>query len=208
MFEYISYALELFSNAIKTHSLKNLFHQQVFYKRIAVPVLIDLSADIKPPFPENSEYHIEELTMDDLRANKWDFIVHNRRHVAASKLKQGLRGFVLLEGSQVVGDIWCAAPKNGDQVVRHRDLDMLKISCQRGDCYALDMFVCPEYRDKKVAIPLHRALQLILKQEGWQRIYAYYWNDNVASKWMHWMLKCKELPHLQISRFFFLIKTH
>jgi len=150
-----------------------------------------------------------ELKKDDIESGAFTFLVELRRLDALRNIKRGLRGFALVTAENIViGDIWCKTPSDPRTPIKHPDLKMLKITCSETDTYALDMFIPTDYRGKKLAVPLHRALQRTLRQEGWQKLYAYYWEDNISSKWMHWMLKCTELPKIRISRFFFLIKAH
>lgn len=96
--------------------------------------------------------------------------------------------------------------KDGKHIF-HSDLKMLGIACEEGDAYAFDMLIAPKYRGKNLAVPLQKSLQATLKKEGCQRVYGFYWDDNLPALWMHRMLKFKELPKKRISRFFFLVKS-
>lgn len=210
MFENLRFAVEVIKNAVGKRSVLALLHQQVFYKRVAVPILVDLSKMevFKNPFPDQ-DYRFIELKRDALESGSLRFLLDIRRLDALRNIKRGLRGFALVNADGVViGDIWCQSPNDKRTPVDHPDLKMLKITCTERDVYALDMFIPSDYRGKKLAVPLHRSMQFALRQEGWQKLYAYYWDDNLASKWTHWMLKCAELPKIQVSRFFFLKKTH
>jgi hypothetical protein len=209
MFDDLMYAFQSIYDAIEAHNVQALLRQQIFYKRVAVPVMLDLDAiNIQQNPLTELGYRFEELKLEDIYAGKWIFPVSSRRYGALRKIKKGLRGFGLINDSVIVGDIWCVTPRNRITPIKNRDLDMLKIRCRERDVYTFDMFICPDYREKKLAVPFHRSLESFLKQEGWQRIYAYYWNDNIAAKWVHWMFKVQELPSLQISRCLFLLKTH
>jgi hypothetical protein len=208
MFENVMLVFQLLREAISEGKLQQLFRQQIFRERVATPVVIELAtlASQRDPL-QGSGYHLVELNLKDLQAEKWAFSVRNRRFKALRNIKRGLRGFALARDLTVVGDIWCVAPSNRRIPVRHPDLDMLEVSCSEGDVYALDMFVDPAHRREKLAVPFHRSLELTLKRAGWKKIYSYYWDDNLPSKWMHWRLKVKELPKRRVSRFFFFIRT-
>lgn len=210
MFEYLKFAFQLLSDTIRERHLSQLFHQQIFYKRVAIPVVIDLvDLEFKKDPLLGLDYRFVELNRQDIEAKKWTFLVINRQFDALRHIKQGLRGFALVKANDVVvGDIWCITPDNQKTTIHHPDLKMLGISASDGDVYALDMFIPADYRGKKLAVPLHRSLQAILRQEGWQKLYAYYWEDNLPSRWTHWMLKCHELPKVRVSRFFSFKKTY
>lgn len=209
MFGNVSLAVQLIREAYLNGELQNLFHEQAFMQRIVVPVVKDLTTFTQQPDPlQNSGYRFVELKPDELRTGKWNFSVHSRYFKALRNIKKGMRGFALVKDTTVVGDLWCIAPSGQEIPIDHPDLRMLGITCKKGDAYAMDMLIDPAYRKYKLAAPTLLSLQLTLKQEGWHRLYAYYYEDNIPSKWMHWMLKFTELPKLRVSRFFFFIKTH
>ncbi|GAB4486046.1 MAG: hypothetical protein Fur0016_26950 [Anaerolineales bacterium] len=207
MLETLRFAFSIFGEAFQKRDLRSLFHQHVFYQRVAVPIVIDLDAlpFSKEPF-DGAPYRCIELERQAILISEQVFFKRTRRFDALRHLKQGLRGFGLRdETGLLVGDMWCAFP--GSRVARD-DLGMLGLSCEPDSAYALDMFIAPEYRGQKLAVPLHQSVQLTLKRAGWRKLYAYYWEDNRASRWMHWMLKCTELPKRRVSRFFWLKITH
>jgi hypothetical protein len=209
MFENILLPVYLIRDAVNQKEILQLFHEQVFFARVVIPVTIDLTTlkDQQNPF-QNSDYQFVELNIEDLRVRNSTFSTRSRYFKALRNIKRGLRGFVLLKDTIVISDIWCVVPQNRNAPIRHPELDMLGITCTDGDVYALDMFLDPACRGKKLAVPIYQSLEITLKREGWRRIYAYYYEDNISSKWMHFMLKFKELPKLRVSRFFFIIKTH
>ena len=209
VFESMLLSMYLFREAVNQKEILHLFHEHVFFARVVIPVTIDLAAlnDQQNPF-QNSNYQFVEINLSDLRDRNLSFSIRSRYFKAMRNIKKGLRGFILLNNDTVISDIWCVVPQIRNLPVRYPDLDMLGITCTDGDIYALDMFIDPAYRGKKLAVPIHQSLQLTLKREGWRRIYAYYYEDNISSKWMHFMLKFKELPKLRVSRFFFIIKTY
>jgi len=207
MFEWVLRTYYQIPEALAEGGLSNVIRKRVFWQRMAIPVEMDLST--LPPFGdlEGSDYQIDELKLEGLRAGKWSFTEPSRRFKAPGNLTKGWRGFVLVKGSTVVGDIWCITPREGGNSVTHPDLDMLGISCGEREAYAFDMFIDSAYRGKNLAIPLQRSLHSTLKIEGYEKVYGFYWDDNVPALWMHRMLKFKELPKRRVSRFFFLQTT-
>jgi hypothetical protein len=204
MFEWILKIYYQIREALAEGGWRNLIRRRVFWQRTATPVEMDLST--LPAFRglEGSDYEFIELTLGDLRAGKWFFTEPSRRFKAPGNLKKGWRGFILIKGSIVVGDIWCITPRKGENSVSHPDIEMLGIRCGERDGYAFDMLIDPAYRGKNLAVPLQRFLQSTLKMEGYERVYGFYWDDNLPALWMHRMLKFKELPKRRLSRFFFL----
>ncbi len=207
MFEWILMTYYQIPEALAAGGLSNLIRKRVFWQRMAIPGEMDLST--LPAFGdlEGSDYQFNELKLEGLRAGKWSFTEPSRRFKAPGNLKKGWRGFVLVKGSTVVGDIWRITPREGGNSVTHPDLDMLGISCGEREAYAFDMFIDSAYRGKNLAVPLQRSLHSTLKIEGYEKVYGFYWGDNLPALWMHRMLKFKELPKRRVSHFFFLQTT-
>jgi GNAT superfamily N-acetyltransferase len=80
---------------------------------------------------------------------------------------------------------------------------MLGIECEQGEVYGLDMLIAPDYRGKKLAVPLQLYSLKTLKLDGYNKIYGYYWEDNIPAMRFHRRLKYKELTKRRVSQFFF-----
>ncbi len=200
--------------SVQEGGLKNIFkaHPQVYRNRTATPVVMDLSSpNITPPSPPpNTSFHFTEIKLEDLQAGKWTYALPSRAIKSRLNFQAGLRSVAVTEASTVVGDLWCYPLPESGKLVSHPDLNVLSIlgiTLEKGDVYAFDMVIAPAYRGKSLASPLQRFLQATLKQEGYQKVYGYYWDDNVPALWMHRMLKFKELPKRRISRFFIYMKV-
>jgi GNAT superfamily N-acetyltransferase len=194
--------------AFKQERLKGVLRPRFFWKRKATPVVMDLSvvvlpADIRSTFG----YQFDELNMGNLVEEKLLFLVPSRGVKALRNLKRGWRGFALIQGNIVVGDLWCVVPSADGTRAAHPDLAMLGITCGAKDAYAFDMYISPAYRGENLAAPFQRSLQAVLKAEGWNKVYGYYWDDNLPALWMHRILKFKELPKRQVSRLLFYQKA-
>ncbi len=199
---------------MKEGGVKNVFKAQslVAQNRLATPVVMDLTRpDIAmPALPQGSPFRFVEIKMEDVQAGKWSFALPSRAAKARYNLKCGLRSFAVVEGSIVVGDVWCFHYPEPGKTILHRslkDLDMLDLKLSPGDVYAFDMVIAPAYRGMNLAKPLQRYLHASLKAERCQKVYGYFWDDNIPALWMHRMLKYKELPKRSVSRFFFLMQT-
>jgi GNAT superfamily N-acetyltransferase len=175
----------------------------IFWNRVATPVEMDLTTLPASNFSQYADYKFIELILTDLQAAQWHIPISSRRFRGSDFLKKGWRGFAIIKDSTVVGDVWCANFRQGLAKTNPPDLKMLGIRCGEWEAYAFDMFIYPTYRGKNLAVLLHRYLHLTLKNEGYQKVYGYYWDDNLPALWMHKMVKFTELPKRRVSRFFF-----
>ncbi len=210
MFESIKVTWHQAREAFAGEGLRGIIRPRFFWKRKATPVEMDL-ATIPPVSPDlfrEACCSLDELEMDDLRAGKWSFLTPSRGYKAFCNLKKGWRGFALHQENQVIGDVWCVTPRGDGLPVSHPDLRMLGIVCGNREAYAFDMQIAPSFRGKNLAAPLQRSLQAILKAEGCQKVYGYYWDDNLPALWMHRVLKFRELPKRQASRFLWFTKAN
>lgn len=208
MLENWFYALSVLAESMHNGNLAENLRQQVFFNRILIPAFLDLTALHLPHDPLLAlGYCLVELSPGDLRNGQWNFAIKTRRLRALRNLKRGMRGFGLLAGNTVIGDIWCVAPPNQQTPVRHPDLEMLGIKCAMQEMYSTDMFIAPAYRGKKLSVPFHRAFELRLKKEGWKRDYVGYYADNLPAVRMHRALGCIELPRRRVVRVFRVVKS-
>lgn len=209
VFESILVAWYQVREAFVEGGAKNVLRQRFFWKRKATPVVLELRAAAPSPvrFLRDFSYEFVEIKPDHLRDKKWSFLTVSRGMKASRNIRKGWRGFALTLRNQVVGDVWCVTPLGNETPIRHSDLGMLGITCGKNDAYAFDMYISPEHRHENIAGPFHRSLHNHLKAEGCHRIYGYYWDDNLSALWMHRIIRFRELPKRQITRFLFFIKS-
>lgn len=186
--------------------------RDVFRKRIFNKVLTPVEMDLSPLLPPESllqdcDYRFIELDLKELRAGELSFAVPCRHYKALHNLKKGFRGFAVIKDTKVVGDIWRVTPSELGRRVVHTDLNMLGIDCGEDEAYAFDMYIDPESRGKNLAVPLMRFLHSTLKNEGCQKVYGFYWDDNLPAMWVHRVLEFKELPKRLVRRFFCFTKS-
>jgi hypothetical protein len=203
IFENIKFAFQLIWDAIKNKEILELWREQVFLDKVVIPVFVDLTAlpEQKDPF-QDTDYEFVELNPADLRSGKWTFLTPGRRYRALYRIKRGLRCFALLKDTTIVGDMCSFAPHNPKTYRGNREFEQLGIPFTGDDAIAADMHIDPAYRGKKLAIPMHLSLELILKRDGRHRLYSFYYEENLLAKPMHWILKVKELPKFHEARFF------
>lgn len=202
MFDYFVLGYYMAREAMASGELRALLKRQVSWNRLLTPVEMDLSVHLpNGKAASGSDLQFVELCLEAIQAGKWKFSVRSRGVKAVYKLKRGMRGFALVQDDVVIGDVWCVFSRDG-KTASHPDLDTLGLTCGNCEVYAFDMLIDPSYRGKNLAVPLQRALQWALKEEGYLKVYGSFYDDNLPALWMHRMLKYKELPKRQVSRFF------
>jgi hypothetical protein len=207
MFDAMKRAFYKIREEISSGNFWDFIHTQVFFNRVATPVEMDLtSLQIGDYHPKDTDYKFIELRLNDLLAAKWHYPISSRRYKALQYLKKGWRCFAVTIDSNVVGDVWCSSDTVARQM--HPDLRMLGIQCLEGEAYAFDMLIDPFYRGKNLAVPLQQYLHSSLRNDGFNKVYGYYWNDNLQALWMHRMIKYHELPKRRVFRFFSLVKAN
>jgi GNAT superfamily N-acetyltransferase len=209
MLESVKVICHQIIEAFAEGGVKNIFRPRVFWNRVAIPVVMELSTSKSAlsDYLIGTDFQFSEINIKDLQAGKWSFATPSRKLKALRNLKRGFRSFAITENSVVVGNVWCLTPRKDGQCISHPDLDMLGIICGEADSYAFDMFIAPAYRGKNLAAPLQKLLHASLSDEGCEKVYGYYWDDNLPALWTHRILKFKELPKRCVSRFFFLVKS-
>ncbi|MBL8062688.1 MAG: hypothetical protein JNK32_06690 [Anaerolineales bacterium] len=209
MFESMLVAWYQVREAFEEGGLKNVLRQRFFWKRKATPVVMGLLDAAPTPgrILQDFSYQFVEIKLDHLRNKKWIFSTASRGVKASRNIKKGWRGFALVMKNQVVGDVWCVIPCGEGIPIHHSDLGMLGIPCGKKDAYAFDMYISPEHRGENLAAPFHRSLHNLLRTEGCSKVYGFYWDDNLPALWMHRIMKFKELPKRQVTRFLFYMKS-
>ena len=207
MIDNIKLAFYMFCDALAEGSLYELIRLFIFRNRIAIPAEIDLTKIRFDKINLDENFRFIELKTDELNSNKWEFAVPCRRIKAYRNLKRGLRGFAVTTGTVIIGDDWMVVPDNARNVIKHPELEMLGIECKHGEVYGIDLLIAPDYRGKGLAVSLQLYNQTTLKLEGYNKLYGFYWEDNVPAMRMHQKLKYRDLPKRRISRFFFYKKS-
>jgi GNAT superfamily N-acetyltransferase len=189
-------------------NFSKLIHAQIFRNRIATPAEMDLST-IPQQITENNDgdFYCREIHQNDVMALAWQKPETSRKFKAFRNFDNGWRCIAVTKDSMVVGDVWFLTYNDKLAKQLHPDLKMLGIQLKDKQAYAFDMFINPSYRGKNLAVMLHKHLHQTLRNEGFTKVYGYYWDDNLPALWMHRMLKFHELPKKSISRAFFFIQS-
>lgn len=202
MFQWLLWIFSQIREAHTEGGIRNLLHKRIYWQRIAIPVEMNLSEVPSISSPLYSAYTFIEINSENLQ--KLVFTQASRHFKARISLKKGWRGFCIIKDYEVIGEIWCITPDEVGHYVVHPDLKLLDIQINEKDAYAFDMYMNPAYRGKNLAVPFMRSLHSTLRNEGFQKVYGFYWDDNLPALWMHRMLMFKELAKRRISRLFFI----
>lgn len=208
MLYFIKLTAQLMMESAAHGTLKVFFHDRVFWKRMATPVDLDLTAlPVQEKILADSQFTLVQPSLKEVQAKKWRYATRSRETKAQRYLKEGRRNFAIATGNLIVADIWCERPCSPAHAVQHPDLRLFGLDCREGETYAFDAFIDPAYRGHNLAVPLQRFLQQTLKREGCKKVYGSYYDDNIPAMWMHRVLRFTERPKREISRFFFLVKS-
>lgn len=188
-------------DTLRRGSMKALLRETFYLNREAVPVEIELTA-LRPveDFPRPAGEKVLEITRELLEGRPLAYPVRSRELKALDYLRRGYRGYALLKGDTVTGDIWCADAAIGNQGQKHPDEAWLGVRCRDGEVYTFDMFVDPEKRGGNAAAALQNGALHALRKEGFTKAYGFFWSDNVPALWVHRTLHWRELARVRASR--------
>ncbi len=202
MIDYLAMRLFHVIDNVRISGLRSVIREVVYSGRIAVPVEMDLK-NVQPYLAGPHGEGLKCLDIDPgfFKNGRYDYQFKNRRLKAYRNLKKGLLGYGLLRGREMVADLWYSSPALSPGSPEHGDLKWLGISPHGKYAYAFDMFLVPAMRGRNMATYVQGSFLLKLRERGIERVYGYYWSDNLAALWMHRMLKWRELGKVRASRF-------
>ncbi len=207
MVNYIKMRLYHIAETIRFNGIAYLWHEIVYRKREAILVEKDLFAvQTSENAFRRAGVRIEEITRSAIANYSLQFPVKNRFLKAVHYLDKGSRGFALVNGNEVNGDIWYTAVPTAENGAIHPDVTWLGIRCKDKYAYMFDMYLNPVKRGGASAAMLQLGALYELKKKGFNRAFGYYWSNNIPALWVHRMLKWNECSRIKASRFFF-IKT-
>jgi GNAT superfamily N-acetyltransferase len=208
LFPYIKMRYFHVYEVIKYVGFHSFLKETVYLNREAIPVEKDLSCLIGLSKHKScSTLEVLEINHEILRNGHYHYRFHNRRQKAYYYLRSGFHGFGIVDGREIVGDIWYCDPFGADKSFVHPDLLWLGIECQKKQVYSFDMFLAPQKRGHNYAFYLQNYFLHHLKERNFSKVYGYFWADNIPALWVHRQIKWKELRRVRSHRFFFL-KIH
>jgi hypothetical protein len=115
-------------------------------------------------------------------------------------MRRGYRGVALARAGVVVGDVWYWSAAFALDNCRHPDLRWLPIVCGRDDVYAFDLALFPDERGKNLANLVQTTALHEIRSDGFQKVFGYYWLENLPALWVHRTLRWKEVRRVAVSR--------
>jgi len=166
-----------------------------------VPVYLDLSA-LKQANRRDDASSFEFVVVDHTNAASIECLndTFSRRLKGSYNTGKGYYSYAVLSAGRVIGDIWCASPRNIRSGLLHPDLVWLGIGCGDNEAYMFDMHVAPDSRGKVVTSFLLAGALAHLKEQGLERVYGFYEKKNLPALWTHRLFGYQELPNRKITR--------
>lgn len=207
MLQYCKMRLVQVIETMRVVGVANLLREIFYLNREAVPVEIELTS-LRPPgdFARPPDETVLEVTSELLRGRRLVYPMQSRYLKTLNYLKKGYRGYALVKGDTVAGDIWCADTPNKGR--NHPDESWLGIECLPGEVYTFDLFVPPAQRGGNIAAALQNGALHLLRKRGFTKAYGFFWSDNVPALWVHRTLRWRELQRVRASRLFLSRKVH
>lgn len=175
--------------------------------RVVVPVYNDLSKfkqGARADVPSSLEFLVvNEANVDSFARHK----TISRKLKGVSNTASGFYAYAVVANGEIIGDIWCATPRNVRSDPLHSDLSWLGIKSGKNEAYMFDMYVAPSFRGKVTTSFLLGGALSHLKGEGFDKVYGYYEKDNLPALWTHRLFGYTELGSRKVSRFLFYTKS-
>jgi GNAT superfamily N-acetyltransferase len=153
--------------------------------------------------PKMADITFVEISPDTFNGLRSTYASKNRHLRVSKNFNKGYRGFAIIKGEEIVGDIWYCTTEGTARKFRHPDLEWLEwVGIQIGekDVYLFEMYVkTGERGGGLVNFMLWNALNA-LKEKGYKRAYGYCTADNIPALWVHRTLGYKELERIKMHR--------
>lgn len=206
MMKIVRVRVNQFLETWKSEGPSSVMKKTCFMNKDIVPAEKNLSLLPVLKFsPKTSELRFVDLDLDFFRETELKFALKHRHLRVSKNFKNGYRGFAVIKGGEIVGDIWYCTSEGAGPRFRHPDLEWLEwvgIKLGKSDVYLFEMFVKTQERGGGlVNFMLWSALNA-LRNRGFKRAYGYFAADNIPALWVHRTLGYKELERIKISRVF------
>ncbi len=197
-----------FNQVLETWKAKGILFllcKAAFMHREIIPVEKDLDS-LKPLTSSNEKLNVECIEIPKNRAeNTWlTYPLKSRYLKMLRNLDKGYKGFAIVKGNEVIGDIWYVCLSKSKTVIKHPDFKLLDIHLNEKDVYMFDMYLKPEERGGGMVNFLLRSALNALKNKGFLKVYGYYTADNIPALWVHRTLGYQELTRLKWQRILFI----
>ena len=197
-----------FNQVLETWKREGFFsvlHTAFFINKEIVPVEKHLNSLKSTNFPSGKKnFKFIEILKDKAGNAHLIYPLKSRYLKMAHNLDMGYRGFAIIKGDEVIGDIWYLSPNSSKEVIKQPDLKLLNITLNEKEAYMFDMFVMPAERGCGLVNFLLGNALIALKTKGFIKVYGFYMADNIPALWVHRTLGYKELKKFKVQRILFL----
>ncbi|GBC63760.1 hypothetical protein DENIS_4758 [Desulfonema ishimotonii] len=175
-----------------TGSLQGVFKEILYFNRIMVVIEKKISAQ---PRAEADNIRFIIATDSNYKEYQHKYNMENLSYYC----ERGARCLIAVRGDKCLGyQFWTRDNQ-------FRDLKMLDLKLKENEAYLFDLFVFKELRGTSLPKIISAEAFNHLVSEGVNKIYGYYFSDNIKALWWHkFYLKCREINRVRIHRVFFL----
>jgi GNAT superfamily N-acetyltransferase len=201
-----------FWEEVKEKSFQEAFRKAaarcIITNQVVVPVFNAL-AKLKPAAKTEATSTLEFLVINKANVDSVKAMIKttSRRLKVQRNTQSGYYAYAVVSNGAIIGDIWCATPREVQADPIHPDLPWLGITCGKNEAYMFDMFVIPDSRGKVITSFLLGGALTNLKEEGFDKVYGFYEKNNLPALWTHRLFGYSELGKRKSFRFLFYKKT-
>ena len=204
MLKLVRVRLNQFFETWKSEGFSSVRKKAFFFNKTVIPAVKDLSrlAAVKVS-DKTSDVAFVEILDEHFAEKDFKFPTKSRAMRVGKNLKKGYRGFAVVRGDEVLGDMWYCTGGGPDAMRRHPDLEWFAwfgVTLGDKDVCMFEMYVKPQERGGGLVNLLHGNALKALKDKGFERVYGYCTIDNLPALWVHRIMGYKELGRLKMHR--------
>jgi hypothetical protein len=169
---------------IKINGLASFFKEAFYSGRKAIIFEKNLS-ELEDQTKALGQLNTEMIEIDaaTVRSRKLSYRFKNRQLKTPHYLEKGYRGFGIVNGTEIVGEMWYYGDAKNTRSKPHPDLDWLDLELAANEAYAFDWFVVPQERGNNLAGIFQKNALHSLSRKGYAKAFAYVWADNTPALW-------------------------
>jgi ribosomal protein S18 acetylase RimI-like enzyme len=178
---------------LKYNGLKNTLREMVFINRRMI--VIEKEIQYSGEGQNKRDIDCEILTNSNYKFFENKYNLNNVKYYA----KKNCECLIAIQEGKCVGYQWWTKDN------KFKDLKKIGLELKENEAYLFDLFVFPEYRGSNIPKIIANQTFDYLLDSGTQKIYGFYYGDNLKALWWHRaFLKCKEIKKIVSHRIFFI----
>jgi hypothetical protein len=210
MLKLILVRFNQFFETWKSEGFSSVWRKAFFINKVVLPAVKDLSS--LPPLKvsaKTGDVRFVEIQDERFSGESVRFPSRSRELRVPKNLKKGYRGFAIIKGEDVIGDMWYCTGEGPNPTAKHPDLEWFEwfgVTLGDKDVYMFEMYVKPQERGGWMVNILHWNALKALREKGFEKVYGYCTADNVPALWVHRTLGYKEVGRFKMHRLMFLTR--